>query len=176
MLSVKVSLLLLIYLSVSITQSSKQSRFKRFPMVQRMRIRERINDRIMRHRQRNTLTVCYGITYENFIWNTFFHIFASVDLVGCIELPHVNSPLQKTPEDPKALQTKYYLFRRNINFSEPEIIHISDNWASLDKSKFNYSQPLKVIVHGYLSNWNERGNLLAADAYRKLVIFVLIYL
>lgn len=91
-------------------------------------------------------------------------------MVGCIELSHLNSPLQKIPEDPKILQTKFYLFRRNIKFAEPEIILINDKWSSLNNSKFNYSQPLKVIVHGYLSNWNEKGNILAADAYRKLVI------
>lgn len=90
-------------------------------------------------------------------------------MVGCVELPHFNSPLQKIPEDPKILQTKFYLFRRNIEYTEPEIIYINDKWSSLNRSKFNYTQSLKVIVHGYLSNWNERGNLLAADAYTKLV-------
>lgn len=97
---------------------------------------------------------------------TLFHF---VDIVGCFELPHSNSPLQKTPEDPKVLQTKFYLFRRNINFSEPEIVYHNDNWLSLNNSKYNYTEPLKVVVHGYLSNWNEKGNLLTADAYRKLV-------
>lgn len=45
---------ILFYLNVCNSHKEK------FPMMQRMRIRERINDRLMRHRQRITTTVCYG--------------------------------------------------------------------------------------------------------------------
>lgn len=65
--------------------------------------------------------------------------------------------------------TKFYLFRRNINFSSPEVLHYGDDGESLKKSKFNVSQPLKLIIHGYMSKWNEKGALMGANAYLKIV-------
>lgn len=92
-----------------------------------------------------------------------------LDTVGCFELHHARSPLQKIPESPKVLQTKFFLYRRNIDFDSPQMIYYEDNGAALDKSSFNFSKPLKVVVHGFMSKWNEKGNLIAADTYLKLV-------
>lgn len=89
--------------------------------------------------------------------------------MGCFELPHKRSPLQKIPESPDILQTKFYLFRRNVNFSQPEILLYDDEGKSLQSSKFNYSQPLKMIIHGYMGKWSDIGNLIAAESYLKIV-------
>lgn len=92
-----------------------------------------------------------------------------LETVGCFELPRSRSPLQKEPEAPEMIGTKFYLFRRNINFSEPEVLHYGDGGESVKKSKFNASQPLKLIIHGYMSKWNEKGALMGANAYLKIV-------
>ncbi|KAJ8946828.1 hypothetical protein NQ318_002108, partial [Aromia moschata] len=90
------------------------------------------------------------------------------DIVGCFNLPHKNSPLQKIPEDPRILDTKFFLFTRSINFSHPEILHYNDDGKSLEKSSFNFTKPLKLVAHGYMSSWNEKGSLILANIYLKL--------
>lgn len=89
--------------------------------------------------------------------------------MGCFNLPHKNSPLQKVPEDPKMLDTKFYLFTRGINFSHPEILMYDDEGVSLEKSSFNHSKPLKLLVHGYMGRWNDKGLLVLSEAYMTLV-------
>lgn len=79
------------------------------------------------------------------------------------------SPLQKLPENPQNLDTKFYLFRRNIKFSEPEVLRYNDNGISLNESKFNYSQPLKVIIHGFMGAWTNINVLNASHTYLKIV-------
>ncbi|XP_044753699.1 pancreatic lipase-related protein 2-like [Coccinella septempunctata] len=130
-----------------------QSIFNRYNLMSRLqmkpRIKARLQEKLNQYRQRSTETVCY-------------------DTVGCFDLPHKRSPLQKVPEDPEMLRTKFYLLRRDINFSTPQIIHYDDDGESLKNSKFNYSQPLKMIIHGYMSRWNEKGALIASKAYLDL--------
>lgn len=99
----------------------------------------------------------------------FLQMFFISDIVGCFTLPHKNSPLQKIPQDPTLLQTKFYLYTTKIDFSKPEILYYDDNGKSLEESTYNHSRPLKVIVHGYMSKWNEKGTLIIANAYLKLV-------
>ncbi|KAI4462097.1 lipase [Holotrichia oblita] len=113
----------------------------------RMRLRQRLE--AMRNRQRSIARVCY-------------------DAVGCFELGNPRSPLQKLPENPASLDTKFYLFRRNIKFSEPEILYYNDNGISLRQSKFNYSQPLKVIIHGFMGAWTNINALNASHTYLKI--------
>ncbi|XP_017778335.1 PREDICTED: pancreatic triacylglycerol lipase-like [Nicrophorus vespilloides] len=130
-----------------------RNRFRRFPgdtrAAPRISLKQRFTNRIMQHRQRNTARVCY-------------------DTVGCFEVPHSRSPLQKTPEAPETLDTKFFLFRRNINFSEPEVIYYEDGGKSLSASKFNFEQPLRIFIHGYMSKWNERGAFVFADSFLKM--------
>lgn len=97
------------------------------------------------------------------------------DIVGCFSLPHKNSPLQKMPENPALLQTKFYLYTTKIDFAKPEILYYDDNGKSLEQSTYNHSRPLKVIVHGYTSKWNEKGSLIMANAYLKLVSILNVY-
>lgn len=97
------------------------------------------------------------------LWNTFFS-----DVVGCFSLPHKNSPLQRVPEDPRLLNTKFYLFTRK-NTTHPEVLLYDDEGKSLRESNFNVFKPLKVLIHGYTSKWNEKGALTVKDSYLKLV-------
>ncbi|XP_060529296.1 pancreatic triacylglycerol lipase-like [Cylas formicarius] len=117
----------------------------RFPV----KLQERLRAKLSKIRQRNTKLICY-------------------DIVGCFNLPHKNSPLQKTPEDPRILRTKFYLFTRKINFSTPEILYYDDDGKSLSESSFNVFNPTKLLIHGYMSKWNEKGAVRVADAYLKL--------
>ncbi|XP_057664825.1 pancreatic lipase-related protein 2-like [Diorhabda carinulata] len=112
-------------------------------------LKNSISERIKRFRERNTQSVCY-------------------DIVGCFKLPHKNSPLQKHPEDPKMLDTKFYLFTRSTDLAKPEILFYDDGGESLKRSSFNLSNPLKVIVHGYVSKWNEKGSLIIMKSYLKM--------
>ncbi|XP_056633738.1 pancreatic lipase-related protein 2-like [Diorhabda sublineata] len=112
-------------------------------------LKNSISERIKRFRERNTQSVCY-------------------DIVGCFKLPHKNSPLQKHPEDPKMLDTKFYLFTRSTDLAKPEILFYDDGGESLKISSFNLSNPLKVIVHGYVSKWNEKGSLIIMKSYLKM--------
>lgn len=91
------------------------------------------------------------------------------DGVGCFQKSSVRLPLQKLPESPAVLDTKFYLFRRDIKFSNPEILYYDDAGKSLEISRFNYSQPIKLIIHGFLSKWRERGALIATHTYLKMV-------
>jgi hypothetical protein len=91
------------------------------------------------------------------------------DIVGCFELPHKRSPLQKVPENPEVLGTKFYLFKRSTNLSHPEILNYDDEGKSLANSSFNYTLPMKMIIHGYMGKWNDIGNLIGANTYLKIV-------
>jgi hypothetical protein len=90
------------------------------------------------------------------------------DIVGCFELPHKRSPLQKVPENPEVLGTKFYLFKRSTNLSHPEILNYDDEGKSLANSSFNYTLPMKMIIHGYMGKWNDIGNLIGANTYLKI--------
>lgn len=96
-------------------------------------------------------------------------LFTFSDLVGCFDVPHRRSPLQKSPENPALLNTRFYLFTRKTNFSDPEIIYYNDGGKSLNESRFNYSLPLKLIIHGYMGQWSDSGYVIGADAYLKIV-------
>nr|XP_022909629.1 pancreatic lipase-related protein 2-like [Onthophagus taurus] len=113
-----------------------------------MRFRQRLSG-IGRNRTRNIGKVCY-------------------DFVGCFELPHPRSPLQRSPQDPNVLNTKFYLFNKKIQFSQPNILYLNDNQKSIYDSKFDYKNPLKVLIHGYMGIWNNLNSLNATDAYLKL--------
>ncbi|KAK9881696.1 hypothetical protein WA026_017215 [Henosepilachna vigintioctopunctata] len=130
-----------------------QNVFNRYRFMSRLpmkpRLKAKLQEKLNQYRARSTQTICY-------------------DTVGCFALPHKRSPLQKMPEDPEILKTKFYLLRRNINFSTPEIIYYDDDGESLKKSKMNYSQPLKMILHGYMSKWNEKGAMITSKAYLDL--------
>ncbi|XP_018575805.1 pancreatic lipase-related protein 2-like isoform X2 [Anoplophora glabripennis] len=149
MLIINCLVLLAVPASTCFGQILQNTRFRRFPMKAAMKLRNRLKERLDQVRERNTQLICY-------------------DIVGCFNLPHKNSPLQKVPEDPKILDTKFYLFTRNINFSHPEVLVYDDNGASLEKSSFNSSKPLKLLVHGYMGRWNDKGFLVLSEAYRKL--------
>lgn len=82
---------------------------------------------------------------------------------------HPKSPLQKVPENPNILDTRFLLFRRNIEFAKPQVLYYNDNAISLEASKFNYTQKLKVLIHGYMGKWHRMGNLNITNAYLKLV-------
>ncbi|KAJ8920081.1 hypothetical protein NQ315_011735, partial [Exocentrus adspersus] len=125
------------------------ARFRRFPMKAAMRLRGRLRERLDQVRERNTQLICY-------------------DVVGCFNLPHKNSPLQRVPEDPRNLDTKFYLFTRSVNFSRPEVLAYDDNGASLKKSSFDHTKPLKLMVHGYMGKWSDKGLLVLTEAYLKL--------
>lgn len=95
------------------------------------------------------------------------------DVVGCFSMPHKNSPLQRVPEDPRLLNTKFYLFTRK-NTTHPEVLLYDDEGKSLRESNFNVFKPLKVLIHGYTSKWNEKGALTVKDSYLKLVSLTLL--
>ncbi|CAH1986121.1 unnamed protein product [Acanthoscelides obtectus] len=130
-------------------QILRNPRFRRFPMKAALGLKERLKQRFEKYRERNTQQICY-------------------ETVGCFNLPHKNSPLQKVPEDPRVVETKFYLFTRNIDFHKPEVLYYDDNGTSLQESSFNFSNPLKVVVHGYTSRWNEKGSIIIANSYLKL--------
>nr|CAH7763703.1 unnamed protein product [Callosobruchus chinensis] len=130
-------------------QILRNPRFRRFPMKAALGLKDRLKQRFEKYRERNTQQICY-------------------ETVGCFNLPHKNSPLQKVPEDPKVIDTKFYLFTRNIDFHKPEVLYYDDNGTSLQQSSFNYSNPLKLVIHGYTSRWNEKGSIVIANSYLKL--------
>lgn len=110
------------------------------------------------------------VTVKNFQkTNSFISILTVPEGVGCFSLPHSKSPLQKVPESPKIINAKFYLFKRDINFTTPELITFSNGQAFINGTKFDAKLPVKMIIHGYMSKWNEKGNLLMANAYLKLV-------
>lgn len=76
----------------------------------------------------------------------------------------------KPPDSPLILNTKFYLFRRNINFSTPTELKY-DDLDSISKSKFDPTKPSKFIIHGYMSSWNEKGALAGVKAYLKIVSY-----
>lgn len=90
-------------------------------------------------------------------------------MVGCFEIRHIRTPLQELPEDPKTLNTTFYLFTRSLGVSNPEVIRYGDGGSSLTKSKFNFSRPTKIVIHGYLGKWDDRGGLITAETYLKMV-------
>lgn len=130
-------------------QFMQHPRFAQFPLRAAQKIKERLREKINQYRDRHIQMVCY-------------------DIVGCFSLPHKNSPLQKIPEDPRILNTKFYLFTRKNNFSTPEILYYDDDGKSLKESNFNVFNPLKVLIHGYTSKWNEKGAVIATNSYLKL--------
>nr|XP_971822.3 PREDICTED: pancreatic triacylglycerol lipase [Tribolium castaneum] len=130
-------------------QLLQRNRFRRLNKPSGLKLKQRLQEKLNQYKQRTIQTICY-------------------DIVGCFELPHKRSPLQKVPENPEMLGTQFYLFRRGINFSQPEILHYDDDGKSLRKSSFNYSQPLKMIIHGYMGKWNDIGNLIGANTYLKI--------
>ncbi|CAG9861970.1 unnamed protein product, partial [Phyllotreta striolata] len=113
-------------------------------------LKNRIKQRFDIVRMWNTQSICY-------------------DEVGCFSLPHKNSPLQKMPEDPRVLNTKFYLYTRRTDFAQPEILMYDDGGKSLNGSTFDARRPLKVLVHGYTSKWNEKGAMIIMNTYLKLV-------
>ncbi|KAG5876006.1 hypothetical protein JTB14_026135 [Gonioctena quinquepunctata] len=129
-------------------------RLRRFPprlnLKTALGLRDRIQEKITRYRERTTQSICY-------------------ETVGCFNLPHKNSPLQKVPEDPQLLDTKFYLLtRRMADLSKPEVLYYDDNGKSLNESTMDFKKPLKLIAHGYTSKWNEKGSLIIANTYLKL--------
>lgn len=77
------------------------------------------------------------------------------------------------PENPESLQTQFYLYRRNINFTSPELLNYNDDLEVLRNSKLNPNQSLKIIIHGYSTRWNEVGALAGVKAYLDIVsIFI----
>ncbi|KAH1002997.1 pancreatic lipase-related protein 2 isoform X1 [Dendroctonus ponderosae] len=123
-----------------------------FPLKAARQLTERLRAKLSQYRdrtrERNTQMICY-------------------DVVGCFSLPHKNSPLQKVPESPAALDTKFLLFTRQ-NRTEPELLHYADASGSLRSSSFNVFKPLKVLIHGYTSKWNQSGAVQVKDAYLQL--------
>lgn len=98
------------------------------------------------------------------------------DTVGCFKLPHTRSPLQKVPESPKVIDTRFYLFRRSIPSSKPQRLHYEDHGVSLNKSSFDPKQPLKMVVHGYLNRWNEPALLESGGYYMNIVSSTVVFL
>ncbi|KAF7287335.1 hypothetical protein GWI33_001695 [Rhynchophorus ferrugineus] len=141
--------LVLVIISWSNGQFRNNQRFRQLPFRAAQNFRNRLKNRLDLYRERNTQMVCY-------------------DIVGCFTLPHSNSPLQRVPEDPKTLGTKFYLITRKTNTSIPEILFYNDDGKSLQESSFNSSNILKVLIHGYTSKWNEKNALLVTDAYLQL--------
>ncbi|KAL1488548.1 hypothetical protein ABEB36_015011 [Hypothenemus hampei] len=123
-------------------------RLGQFPLRAAQKLKQRLREKISQYRDRTTQMICY-------------------DVVGCFSLPHKNSPLQRIPEDPRLLKTKFYLFTRK-NVTTPEVLYYQDEGKSLKQSNFNVFKPLKVLIHGYTSKWNERGALMVKDSYLKL--------
>ncbi|XP_031349709.1 pancreatic lipase-related protein 2-like isoform X2 [Photinus pyralis] len=90
------------------------------------------------------------------------------DIVGCFDLPRKFSPLHKGPESPAVINTKFFLFRNDLKFSTPQRLYYEDNGRTLNQSKFNASEHVKVIVHGYLGSWRDGGGLAGAKLYTQL--------
>lgn len=75
------------------------------------------------------------------------------------------------PDSPVAIDTKFFLFRKNLNFSHPQVLRYEDAGLSLNQSKFNSQEPVKIIIHGYLGRWNEQLALESVYVYLKIVRF-----
>ncbi|KAF5284338.1 hypothetical protein FQA39_LY04631 [Lamprigera yunnana] len=90
------------------------------------------------------------------------------DVVGCFDLPNKLSPLKKAPESPTLINTKFYLFRRNVPFSKPEVLQYEDNGLSINRTKFNSKDPLKVLIHGYMGTWMDDNSLYTVQLYLKI--------
>ncbi|KAF5287804.1 hypothetical protein FQR65_LT12172 [Abscondita terminalis] len=90
------------------------------------------------------------------------------NIVGCFDLPHMLSPLKKIPENPSIINTKFYLFKRNVKFSNPETLNYGDNGLSVRASRINVNNSVKVIIHGYTGSWIDDGPLNTAQKYLEL--------
>lgn len=91
------------------------------------------------------------------------------DTVGCFKVQFGHIPLKRLPESPEYLDTEFYLFRRNISFDKPELLNYGDDQDSLKRSRFVPGQDVKVLIHGFLTRWNEAGALRGARAYLDIV-------
>ncbi|GJQ76039.1 hypothetical protein Trydic_g18090 [Trypoxylus dichotomus] len=140
-------LILKAVLMCSLVVCSVSHRSRAIPQRRILRLRQRLE--AMRNRQRMPIRVCY-------------------DAVGCFELSNPRSPLQRLPDNPQNLDTKFYLFRRDLKFSQPDILLYNDNGLSLTTSKFNSSQPVKVLIHGFMGAWNNVNTLNASHLYLKI--------
>ncbi|KAK4874998.1 hypothetical protein RN001_011420 [Aquatica leii] len=90
------------------------------------------------------------------------------DVVGCFDSPHMLTPLKKVPESPSSIGTKFYLFRRDVQFSDPQILKYEDSGQSVNSSKIDPNRSVKVIIHGYMGSWLEDGPLNTAQTYLKI--------
>ncbi|XP_014294183.3 pancreatic triacylglycerol lipase [Halyomorpha halys] len=91
----------------------------------RRNVRKRVTNMIRERLGRRSKEVCY-------------------DLLGCFP---VDGPLlKKGPQDPKEVDTRFYLFTRE---KESEGISYTDGRESLVSSHFDATKPTKFIIHGF---------------------------
>ncbi|XP_063216982.1 pancreatic lipase-related protein 2-like isoform X3 [Bacillus rossius redtenbacheri] len=85
------------------------------------------------------------------------------DMLGCFTLPHKRSPLQKLPDSPDKIDTKFWLYKRP-NSTEPQLVHYGDALRSLKDTGFEAHKPVKMVIHGYKGSGKDVGAVLAARA------------
>ncbi|XP_033224046.1 pancreatic triacylglycerol lipase-like isoform X2 [Belonocnema kinseyi] len=78
------------------------------------------------------------------------------ELVGCFVDPPQHLTLKRPPQHPNEIKTRFLLYTRKQR-EVPDVIYYGDNSLSIEKSGFNSSKALKVVVHGYKGSGTDLG-------------------
>ncbi|KAK0166814.1 hypothetical protein PV327_004297 [Microctonus hyperodae] len=83
------------------------------------------------------------------------------DHLGCFIDPPKRLTLNRPPEHPNIIQTKFLLYTRKNR--EPEILHYDDESKSIERSNFNGSKRLKILAHGFKGSGSNAGVITATN-------------
>lgn len=73
-------------------------------------------------------------------------------VVGCFDnYPPFDNAALEVPQDPSIVDTHFLLFTRTTP-TQPDLLQYNKNDQSILNSKFNSSQWLRIIVHGFTNN------------------------
>lgn len=88
-------------------------------------------------------------------------------MLGCF-VDRQSPPVKRAPQHPNVIKTQFFLYTRSER-ENPEVIKYGDNFESIKRSKFNVSNPFKIIVHGYKGSGNDVGAIRGANALLEVV-------
>lgn len=97
------------------------------------------------------------------------------DLVGCFADPPQYLSLKRPPQHPNEIKTRFLLYTREER-KNPEVINYGDNSQSIEKSRYNATKGLKIVIHGYKGSGTDlgaiKGGLLLLDMEDTNVILL----
>lgn len=81
--------------------------------------------------------------------------------MGCFADPPQHLTLKRPPQHPNEIKTRFLLYTREQR-EVPDVIYYGDDSLSIEKSSFNSSKALKVVVHGYKGSGTDLGAIKGA--------------